>query len=423
MNVLLKNAKIVDNASPFYLQTKDILIEEGKITKIEDSIINKDAKEVSSPELCVSQSWIDLKADFRDPGFEDDEDIQSGLDAAADGGFGHVFIVPSTSPVIDSKGQVNYVKVQGANHITSIYPMGAITKGTQGESMAEMYDMYQSGVRLFTDNMEFVSAGILMRALLYVENFGGTVISFPQDESISLHGQVNEGDASLRTGLKSIPALAEEIRVQRDLSILEYTEGTLHFTGISTLKSLDLIRQAKKKGLSVTCDVHVHQLLFNETAVLGFDTNHKVMPPYRTEEDRQALWEGLKDGTIDCIVSNHQPYIIDKKDIEFDNAEFGNITLQTFFASLNEKFPGEQATFIEKMTIQPRELLNFEGNTSIDVGNLADLTIFDSTIEWTFDETTNLSKSFNSPFFRKNMKGKAIGIIKKDRIVLNTEDN
>lgn len=423
MKVLLKNAKILDQASPFYLQHKDILIEEGKITEIADSIAKEDVKTITSPQLCVSQSWIDLKADFRDPGFEDDEDIQSGLNAAADGGFGHVFVVPTTSPIIDSKGQVNYIKTRGANHITQVYPMGAITKEANGESMAEMYDMYQNGVRLFTDNTHFVSAGILMRALLYVENFGGTVISFPQDESISLHGQVNEGDASLRTGLKSIPAIAEEIRVQRDLTLLEYTEGTLHFSGISTAKSLDLIRQAKARGLNVTCDVHVHQLLFNETAVLGFDTNHKAMPPYRSEEDRKALWEGIKEGTIDCIVSNHQPYIIDKKDIEFDNAAFGSITLQTLFASLNEAYPEEQATFIDKISIQPRNLLNLGDNTSISVGNQVDLTIFDTSIEWTFDETTNFSKSFNSPFFGKKLKGKALGVIKKDNIHINTVNN
>src|SRR5690554_5219756 len=299
MKILLKQTTILDSASAFFNQQKDILITDGKITKIADNITDGDAKLVSSKELFVSQSWVDLKADFCDPGFEYNEDVKSGLAAAADGGFGHVFVVPTTSPVVDSKGQVNYLKAESAHHITGLYPMGAITKAAKGESLSEMFDMYQSGVRLFTDNTHFISAGILIRALLYVKNFGGKVVSFPQNESIAIGGQVNEGIASLKTGLKAIPAIGEQIQVQRDLSLLEYTNSELHFTGISSEQSLDLIRKAKEKGLKVTCDVHINQLVFNELATLNYDTNHKVNPPYRSEKDRIALWKGVEDGTID----------------------------------------------------------------------------------------------------------------------------
>ncbi|HLW30548.1 MAG TPA: dihydroorotase [Brumimicrobium sp.] len=420
MKILLKQAIILDRASASFNQKKDILILDGKISKIADNIIEEDAQEITSKELYVSQSWVDLKADFCDPGFEYNEDIKSGLATAANGGFGHVFVVPTTFPIVDSKGQVNYLKAEGANHITSLYPIGALTKNAKGDSLSEMYDMYKVGVRLFSDNTNFVSAGILFRALLYVKNFGGKVVSFPQNESINEGGQVNEGTASLKTGLKAIPAIGEQIQVQRDLSLLEYTDGELHLTGISSAASLNLIREAKAKGIKVTCDVHVHQLLFNELQTLNYDTNHKVNPPYRREEDRLALWEGIKDGTIDCIVSNHQPKTIEEKDIEFDNAAFGSLTLQSFYASLIEKNLKNQADFIDKVTVQPRKIVGMESNTVIEEGNIADLTIFDPTIEWTFDDTTNLSKSKNSPYYGSKLRGKAIGIIKNNMLTLNT---
>ncbi|MBW7867538.1 MAG: dihydroorotase [Brumimicrobium sp.] len=419
MKVLLKKVTILDKKSTYYNQQKDILISDGKYSKIADNIQDKEAKQITSNSLFISQSWVDLKADFNDPGHEYNEDLNSGLNLAANSGFGHIYLVPTTSPIVDNKAQVNYILTKNGQHIVELHPMGTITKEGKGESLSEMYDMFQTGASVFTDNTSFLSSGILYRALLYVQNFGGQIVSFPQDKSLSYHGQINEGIASLKTGLRAMPSVGELIQVQRDLSILEYTEGKLHFSGISCAESLNLIRKAKKKGLQVTCDVYVNHLLFNETATLGFDTNHKVFPPYRTEEDRKELWKAISDGTIDCIASNHQPKIADYKDIEFDNADFGVMSLQSFYASLVDQNLKQHADFIEKISSKPREILDFKENTSINLGNSADCTLFDPTITWELNETTNLSKSINSPFYNKKLKGKAIGIIKRNTVHLN----
>ena len=407
MKVLIKNATILDRKSEFFNEVKDILIVDGTIKNIENSITVDDAEIIESPSLQISQSWIDLKANFCDPGEEHKEDILSGLNAAAEGGFGHVHVVPSTTPVVDSKGQVNYMKNVSKNHIVDLYPIGAITKEMKGESLAEMYDMYNQGVRLFSDDQNTLSAGITYRALLYVKNFGGTVVVFPQNISVNGGGQVNEGVASTKTGLKAIPAVSEVIQLQRDISLLEYTQGKMHVTGVSCEASLDLIRKAKENGLKITCDVHVNQLLFTEEDVLGFDSNYKVYPPYRRKEDRKAIWDALEDGTIDLIVSNHQPQNIEEKELEFDRAAFGNITLQTLFASLCGFNKDKKQLIIDKLSIDSREFLEMN-DTSVNIGNLADISLFNPEENWVFQEQDVLSKSKNTPFLNKSLTGKPL---------------
>ncbi|MGB0934250.1 MAG: dihydroorotase [Lishizhenia sp.] len=416
MKTLLKNVQIFDRSSSFHKQSKDILIENDEIVKIEELIEDKEAKIIEKEGLCVSKGWVDFKSDFSDPGYEHKEDLDSGLQAAAFGGFTHIGLLPSTQPSISGKTQVEYLRSRSNGNVVSLHPLGTITENHQGENLAEMFDMFNAGVRVFSDDLLPVSSGIMYRALLYSKNFGATIVSFPKDKILAGEGMVNEGEASTKTGLKAFPTIAETIQLNRDLRLLEYTGGRLHVTGVSCEESVGLIRNAKAKGLNVTADVHAAHLIFNETAVIDFDSNHKVMPPYRRESDRIALWEGLKDDTLDCIVADHRPFDKEEKDVEFDNAAFGAIALQTLFSALLE-VESDIDLITNKISTQARLILGINENT-IEVGSKADLTVFSPTEEWIFDENSNQSKSNNSPFYNKKMKGNVVAIINNGKLAI-----
>jgi dihydroorotase len=417
MKILIKQAKIFDTSSKFYGQTLDLFINEGIITQIETEIKTVADHIIEGKSMGITQGWVDLKSHFCDPGEEHKETIETGLDAAAFGGFNHIAVLPSTNPVVDGKTQVEYLQSRAQHHISSIYPIGCISQGMKGEELAEMYDMSLSGVKLFSDDIIWLSADMMHRALLYAKNFSGTIVAFSRDHSLSKNCQINEGLASVQTGLKGEPAVSEIIQIERNLRLASYTNGRIHFTGISTLEGVHLIRKAKANGIVVTADVHAMNLLFTEENLLHFDPNYKVLPVLRTKEDQNALWDGLNDGTIDCVVSDHRPADHEEKEIEFEHAAFGSIQLQTMVSALIQHEKCNPTKLFDALSQNSRNVLEI-ASRSIEIGNWADLTVFDFEKSWVFDEKSNLSRSKNSPYFGKEFSFGILGTINKGKLAL-----
>ena len=416
-NVILKQAKIIDPSSPFHLQTMDVKIENGKITAIEKEIPEtSDFELVEAPNLHLSQGWMDPSVSFGEPGFEERETIANGLKVASKSGFTAVALQPNSNPVIDNQSQVRFVLNQARNQATNLYPIGALTRGSEGVDLAELFDMKNAGAIGFGDYKKALQNANLQKiALQYVQDFDGLVIVFCQDSTLKGSGIANEGITSTRLGLKGIPALAEELHVARNLFLLEYTGGKLHIPTISTQGSIKLIKEAKAKGLLVTCSVAVHNLVLNDEALTGFDTRYKVSPPLREEATRKALIEAVLDRTIDCITSDHNPLDIEHKKLEFDLAKDGTIGLESAFGALGTVLPLE--VIIEKLTAS-KLIFNLKPN-KIAVGNKAEISLFTTTEEWTFTKESIQSKSKNSAFLGQKIKGKAIGIYNNGQLVRN----
>lgn len=417
MNLLIKAATVVDPASPFNNKVADILIENGVITQVAPSI-DKDVETIDAKGHYVSAGFFDLNCNVGELGLEVKEDLQTGTAAAAAGGFTGLALMPNTQPPVHSKAEVEYLLNRAKGNLVDIYPLGAISNKREGKDMAEMFDMFKSGAKAFTDgNHPVQDAGLMERALLYVQNFGAKVFSYPEDTSIAGKAKINEGIVSTMLGMKGIPALAEELMIARDLYLAEDTNSEIHFTTISTQHAVELIREAKRKGVKVTCDVAVHNLILTDEALMGFDSLYKVKPPLRTQKDVDALLTGLNDGTIDAIVTQHTPHEIEFKDVEFEVAAYGITGLQTALSSL-VGIGLSAELIVEKLAVNPRRILNVDV-PALAEGEAANLVVFSTTGNWDYTRANNQSKSYNSPFIGQNLKGKVLLTCNNNQIFKN----
>lgn len=416
MKILLKSATIVDDASKHHQQQKDILIENGKIVKIAPSVDASDGTQVISLEnLHVSSGWFDSSVSFGEPGFEERETIENGLQTAAHSGFTNVALNTNTNPVADSKGIIQFIKSKAEFHAVNLYPIGALTVGSQGVDLAELFDMKSEGAVSFYDYKNPISnANLLKIALQYCQNFDGLVQSFPLEKSVARNGQVHEDVQSTRLGLRGIPAFSEELQINRDLAILEYTGGKLHFPTVSTKNSVAMIRDAKKRGLNVSCSVAIFNLILNDSVLESFDSNYKLMPPLRSDEDIEALIEGLKDGTIDGVTSDHNPIDVERKKLEFEYAYFGSIGLESCFGALNKTVGVAHAV---KALNRLKAIFEVPTHTLAE-GQIADLTLFNPDKEWTFTKNDILSTSKNAALIDLKLKGKSYGIFANNQLIL-----
>jgi len=416
MNLIIRNATIIDPNGVLHNQKTDLKIVGKTIEKIGLNLPSeKDFEEISLENLHISKGWFDSSVSLGEPGFEDRETIANGLTVAAKSGFTAIALQPNSFPVIDNQSQVRFVKEKATGNAVNLYPIGALTKGSEGNDLAELFDMKNAGAVAFSDyGKNIANANLLKIGLQYVQDFEGLVIAFPQDEKIKGNGVAHEGVVSTRLGLKGIPSLAEELVIARNLFLLEYTGGKLHIPTISTAKSVELIKEAKAKGLHVSCSVAVHHLVLTDEKLDGFDTRVKVSPPLRDEKTRKALVQGVLDGTIDMITSDHNPIDIEHKKMEFDLAKNGTIGLESAFGALLNVLPLD--VIISKLT-NGKATFGIE-NSSITEGSTVDLTFFNPTSEWTFTKENILSKSKNSAFLGEKMIGKVYGIYNNGKLVL-----
>ena len=418
MSLLLNSVTVSDTTSKYFNSKVNILIDsKGYVKKISKNKISDKVKKVVDLEgLFISESWFDFNANFCDPGYEYKENLKSGVHVAINSGFLDVLITPNTNPIIQTKADVSYIQEKSLNNFCKIHPSAAISKNFNGKDLNDIFDLHNSGVKAFTNSYSCKeSSEMIMNSLLYLNQIDTLLITKPKDRSFS-DGVVNNGYYSNTVGLKGIPRISESIAVERDLSILEYVGGKIHFSGISTKESVSIIRNAKTKKLNVTCDVPIHNLILDDSNVVSFDPNYKVDPPLRTKEDIDALIDGINDGTIDIIASHHEPQDIDTKKCEFEKANFGVISLQTFFSNivqLSRKIPLEN--LIKTFSTNPKKILGVETYSVVE-GSKASFTVFDPDGSWDYNENSNLSKSINSPWLNWSLKGKVKAVIKDNRI-------
>ncbi len=420
MKLLIKQACITDPLSSHHGTIQDILIEQGIIREIAASITEKADRVVDQKGIHISPGWVDIFSNFADPGFEFKETLESGSAAAAAGGYTDVFLIPDTLPVTDNKSQVEFIQHRNGGLPITIHAIGAITKNLEGRHLAEMYDMKNSGAIAFSDGLHPVqSSGVLVKALQYVKAFHGVIIQIPDDTSISPNGLIHEGVISTRLGLPGKPMMSEELIIARDIKLARYTGSRIHFTGVTSPKSIEYIRRGKDSGLDITCSVTPYHLFFNDGELIDYDTNLKVFPPLRPEPDVMQLRQAVRDGTIDCIATHHLPHEYDSKILEFEHAKFGMTGLETTYAVVQTLFADlSDEKIFTLFGGNARKIFHLEPGT-IEAGSKGNLTLYNPDTEWTYNMEKTFSKSRNSAFHGKSFKGKAVGIITKGNLHLN----
>ena len=418
---LFKQVKIADPESPFNKKAVDILIDNGLIKRIGKNLRAQKVTIVDGKGFTAMPGFCDLYADFCDPGFEHREDITSGMNAAAAGGFTTVCVIPHTNPVVQSKSAIEYIIQRSRNKVVDVWPLGAVSEDLEGEKPTEMYDMHKAGAVGFTDAPSTIAnSGLLLRALQYVQPFDGIVFDMSTDGSLSNGGEVNEGEVSVRMGLKGVPHMAEIVQLKRNIEILRYAGGRLHMYGVTTKEGVELIKRAKKEGLEISASVFVHHLLYTHEDVANYDSNLKSNPPFRTEADRTALLKGLKNGVIDCVVSQHTPLEIEEKKTEFEYAGYGMTGLETAYSialkAFEDKVTPEE--IVKWFSVQPRKILGLMPAT-INEGLSAEFSLVNARTKWEYNPQNKRSRSANSPLMHETMKGKVHGVFNHGKWLVN----
>jgi dihydroorotase len=423
MKLLLTNITVIDAESEFHQKRCDILVQQGIIAEVHLSSKKQhiaSIKQVDCSEVFVSPGFADMRASLREPGMEYKEDLQSAAKTAVAGGYTIIACLPDTHPVIQHKASIEFVYSKAEQLPVHILPYGALSKNCAGIDLNELYDMHQSGAVGFTDaNTPIQDAGLMLRALQYSTIFGGLIFSHPDEVALSATGKMHESETSTALGLKGIPAMAEDLMVMRDIELAKYANAAIHVSHLSSKGSVELIRKAKKQGVKISCDVSVANLCYTSDDLITFDSTFKVVPPLRSNADKKALWDGIADGTIDCIVSDHQPEDIEHKQVEFDYALPGMIMLQTAFSLAVANAPKSVTLeqLVKAFSSNPRKLL--KRPLVIQKGAPAELTLYNPKLSWEYNENNNYSKAKNSPVLGKTLLGKIIAVINKNQFFTN----
>lgn len=423
MKILLTNCSILHPEQKLNDKKKDILLEDGVIKQIGNLSTNISAdKVVDLKGNYVVPGFFDMHVHLREPGREDEETVITGCNSAAHGGFTGVACMPNTEPAIDSAEVVKFIKEKAENHLVDVFPIAAATLGRKGEVLSPIAELFESGAVGFSDDGTVIkTASILKRVLEYSQMYNLPIIEHCEDDSLS-GGAMNESINSTLLGLPPIPSVAEDIIVMRDIILAEYTKGRIHIAHISTKNSVRLVREAKAKGICVTAEVTPHHFTLTDDSLKTYDTNYKMNPPLRTKADIDEIILGLKDGTIDCIACDHAPHSLEEKEAEFEYAPNGIVGLETSvglaLSELLHKKILSLEQLVEKLSINPRKILN-QQIPQFKEGELANFTLLDVDQVWTVDINTFKSKSKNSPFHKRLLTGKSIGVINNKKMLFD----